>query len=385
MNRVDVLFISHETSRTGAPMVLLHLLEWLRRNSSLRFAVLLQRGGPLLDEFRGVCETFEMHPRPLVSRYRGVRDALQQLHQRRLRRALGNMRPRLIYANSLASLPAVEMLSHLQCPLITHVHELEFYIRKLGSERFASWQRRTGTFIAASNAVRENLVQGHGIDHGRVELVHEFLPVASEPCARTATGGAETRRQYGIPEGVPLVGAIGTLGWRKGSDLFAPLAAIANRMHNRGPVHFAWLGGKSDCGPAREMLHDAEKLGIGDRVHVLGSAPNASGFLEAIDVFALLSREDPYPLVVLESASTGRPIVCFAGSGGAPEFVEDDAGFVVPYLDIDQMAGRLVELVNDPELRTRLGRNAQQKVAHRHGVDGAGGQLLNIISRYVEA
>jgi hypothetical protein len=49
------LFISHETSRTGAPMVLLHFLKWIKANHpQINIDVLTLRGGALVGEFKTV-------------------------------------------------------------------------------------------------------------------------------------------------------------------------------------------------------------------------------------------------------------------------------------------------------------------------------------------
>jgi glycosyltransferase involved in cell wall biosynthesis len=78
-------------------------------------------------------------------------------------------------------------------------------------------------------------------------------------------------------------------------------------------------------------------------------------YMAAADVFVLTSREDPYPLVCLEAAALEKPIVCFEGGGGTPEFVEADCGFVVPYLDIIGMADRVISLLDSPDCRDNLG------------------------------
>jgi glycosyltransferase involved in cell wall biosynthesis len=82
---------------------------------------------------------------------------------------------------------------------------------------------------------------------------------------------------------------------------------------------------------------------------------------ERFIVFALVSWEDPFPLVNLEAASLGKPIVCFDEAGGSKEFVEEDCGFVVPYLDLDAREDRVVELLHNPELRQRMGSRVARK------------------------
>ena len=98
----------------------------------------------------------------------------------------------------------------------------------------------------------------------------------------------------------------------------------------------------------------------------------------------MISREDPYPLVCLEAASVGKPIICFADAGGMPEFVEEDCGFVVPYLDIDGFAARVIELSSSPDLLTRMSANAFRKVRERHDIERSAPKLAELLTRFVE-
>jgi glycosyltransferase involved in cell wall biosynthesis len=114
-------------------------------------------------------------------------------------------------------------------------------------------------------------------------------------------------------------------------------------------------------------------------VHLCGKQPSATPYLSLFDILALVSREDPYPLAMLEAAQAERPIVCFADAGGAPEFVRDDAGIVVRYLDLRAMADAIWRLVDDASLRTALGTCAARRVREHHLVEQAGPELLRII------
>jgi glycosyltransferase involved in cell wall biosynthesis len=59
--------------------------------------------------------------------------------------------------------------------------------------------------------------------------------------------------------------------------------------------------------------------------------------------------------------------------------VEEDCGFVVPYIDVAAMAAKVVALAESPELRARLGAAASRKVRERHDISVAGPQLLAVI------
>ena len=107
-------------------------------------------------------------------------------------------------------------------------------------------------------------------------------------------------------------------------------------------------------------------------------------YYNAMDVFLLPSREDTFPLVCLEAALLERPIVCFQNAGGMPEFVEDDCGFAVPYLDTVAAAERIVELARDRQLRRMMGASAAAKVRARYDVSNGGLAMLNIIKSVTE-
>jgi glycosyltransferase involved in cell wall biosynthesis len=104
-------------------------------------------------------------------------------------------------------------------------------------------------------------------------------------------------------------------------------------------------------------------------------------YFAQFDAFLLTSREDPFPLVVLDAASLGKPVVCFAEAGGAPELVQEDAGLVVPYLDVEAMAAAATAIVEDADLRARLGRRAREKVLERHDMGVGGAHIAEIVRR----
>ena len=129
------------------------------------------------------------------------------------------------------------------------------------------------------------------------------------------------------------------------------------------------------------LAHDLRHLGLDDLVHFIGARQNPLDFYAAFDVFALMSREDPCPLVMLEAASLGKPVLCFEGSGVAPEFVGEECGYVVPYLDFEEMAGKALAVLRSPALRESMGRAGMERVRARHDVAVAAPQILAAIRR----
>src|SRR5258708_40252674 len=116
----------------------------------------------------------------------------------------------------------------------------------------------------------------------------------------------------------------------------------------------------------KRFAFQIEQAGLQDRVVYEAASAVMEGFFNTIYLYLLSSREDPYPLVVLEAADYKKPTVCFNGGGGAVEFVADDAGTIIPYLDITAAGEAIIHYKMNPDLLKAKGIRAQEKVALLH-------------------
>jgi len=383
-----ILFISHDASRTGAPIVLLHLLRWLRANTDLNFRVLLKRDGPLRHDFETVAETtvyaelLERAKRNIFRRaIRKVGLACQaNYHFNPLPTVYKNGEIDLVYSNTAMNGDLLPQLSYLRTPVICHVHELEYYLRvATRGGGISQIGQLADVFLAASNAVKENLILQHNVNDEVVHVVHEFVPV--KEVLQAAGTGVSLRQYAGIPEDEIIVGGSGCGVWRKGIDLFVQLALLVKNSNAGMPIRFVWVGGDPEGLEFYQVQHDIERVGLVDNVIVIPEVASPARFFRDFDIMAMVSREDPFPLVCLECACLATPIVCFDHSGGVPELVEEDCGFVVPYLDLRMMAERIMELACNPVLRNSLGRRAAEKVSVRHDVSVAAPEIYRLMMR----
>ena len=227
--------------------------------------------------------------------------------------------------------------------------------------------------MACSRATLENLISTEGVPPERITLCHAFIEVDEAQLARARADRLATRRCLGISPDALVVGGVGTMDWRKGPDLFVQLAAMVTRRVPDLDVHFVWAGGDT-AGPTRGgLLMDARRLGLGDRIRFVGPLERPAQLFAAMDVFALTSREDPFPLVMLEAAAAGIPFVCFAGGGGASEFADPDAGRVAAYLDLADMAASVSDLLEREEERHMMGQRRPARSQTTHGRSGRSG------------
>lgn len=370
--------MSHDASRTGAPLLLLQFLRWLRESNYLQFRILLGEPGPLLKEFESVAPVDIFEPTGALSQrvYRRLtgKKTDYSKHQSFLRHRLRESNIGVIYANTIATGRMLDFLSFLDCPAICHVHELSSVIDLFGPDNLRMVKERTDFYISVSESVKLNLVDRYEIPEQRIHVRHGFIDANVPVFPGTAL---DIREELAIPSKAQLVCACGSIEARKGVDLFLQLAGRILARQNAPPVHFVWIGGSRE----RVKCVEEEIRGtlLDENVHFIGQQANVARYYDAIDVFVLPSREDPFPLVMLEAALHKKPIVCFAGTGGAPEFVQRDAGFVVPRLDVEAMAVKTCELLDSAATRNQMGSVGRLRVLSRHTTSVGALQIFHLI------
>lgn len=369
----------------------LHFMRWLRENTSLQFEILLLAGGPLVDEFAKVAPTCLVEALGAGQasyieagiKRAGFPKLGDRLKVARTQRPVRDLRGfDAIYLNSTTSALALRILSEVPPVVFSHIHELDsaFFYWFPKRDRDAMLDA-TDWFVACAQVVADNLIGGHGVERRRVSRHYEFI----DPPLADPRRAASLRASFGIPTDAYLVGGSGMIIWRKGPDLFLQAAAALCRSHPDINVHFIWVGGGGDEHIPLES--DIVKLGLKGRVHFVGEVDQPGDLFSTLDVFCLTSREDPYPLVMLEAASLGVPIVSFA-NGGAVEFASlpaDEAGpraIIVPYLDAEAMGESVAQLLLDDAARITLGRRGQERVMKEHTIDvGAAALYEELMAR----
>jgi glycosyltransferase involved in cell wall biosynthesis len=372
-----ILFISHDASRSGAPIVLAHLLKWIRKNTDMEFEILLKKGGELASEFAAIAPTH------IVPEENMARRIMRRLHAGRrmpmaVPAALRGKKYDLIYSNTITNGELVSRLKDRTNTVITHAHEMDSWIERLGEKKWREVVEQTTRFVAVSAPVRDCLIR-HGVPDRAIELLPEC---ASVPAGPARPGDGSVRRALGISDGAWVIGGGGGAEvWRKGRDIFVQLAARMIRKNTGHDFQFIWIGSHPDAAATMWLKHDARLSGCENSIHWVGSAANPGAYYSAMDAFAMTSREDPLPLVALEAGMLGVPVVCFNGAGGTADWVKDEAGFTVPYLDIDAMAEKILLLANDRTLLREKGARARDITRSRFAIDQIGKKFADYLVR----
>jgi glycosyltransferase involved in cell wall biosynthesis len=112
-------------------------------------------------------------------------------------------------------------------------------------------------------------------------------------------------------------------------------------------------------------------LGVDDRVDFLGmvSRDQVATLLRECTVVVMPSRFEGFPLVALEAAWAGRPIVAADSPGLSEAVVPGETGLMVPREDPDALASAIGELLIDHHRVGALGRNARALAAEQYSLD----------------
>ena len=180
------------------------------------------------------------------------------------------------------------------------------------------------------------------------------------------TGGNRNRYrdQLGLEPGTRTVGHLATLDLNKGTnDLILATARLNEPRAVEDQVALILAGPSSPDFERWLLAQPTAHWPWLKRLGPIGLADRAD-FFAALDVFSMPSRTDSFGIVFLEAWANGLPVVA-AAAGGVPDVVRDcEAGYLVPFGDLDRLAYRLGSLLDHPPLARSLGATGRALVSH---------------------
>jgi glycosyltransferase involved in cell wall biosynthesis len=351
-----ILMVSHEASRSGAPILTLNISQQLSRNYNI--VVLLLGDGPLTDSFlqagAAVISAHSLKETPDFCTL--VIDQLCKSY---------NFKFAIV--NSIESRLVTPALANKFIPTVSLIHEFAAcYKRPYDVFKIAALWSTELVFSAKltlESAISEypelSKRHSHILPQGRSILPKGDL--SDKQLQHEEQNLRESIRPHGSAGDLIVVLGAGYVNFRKGVDIFIECAARVLRSADGKKFRFVWIGQGydpiNDAGYSVYLADQIRRCNIQDHVIFLEETALIETVYTEANLLLLSSRLDPLPNVAIDAMEHKIPVLCFDKTTGIADFLissQLQKYCVADYLDTVDMANKILTLGNSQELRTQV-------------------------------
>ncbi|MBI4358111.1 MAG: glycosyltransferase [Candidatus Omnitrophica bacterium] len=215
--------------------------------------------------------------------------------------------------------------------------------------------------IFVSEAVKQFYMKANPSLDGRCRIIHNGVDVAS--FQKSAEEKQAFRESLGLSQNEKVIGIVGRLVPEKAHVDF--IEAIQLLVENRKDILGLVVGEGALLDPLKKRVEEA---GLERHVLFTGFRRDVSSLYQVMDVLALCSLREGFPLTILEAMATGVPVVA-TEVGGVLEMAEHEQdSLLVPPSDSPALANAIHRVLEDEGLRAKLIENAKRKVSSRFSI-----------------
>ena len=231
------------------------------------------------------------------------------------------------------------------------------------------------TLIAVSEQTRKQ-----AIDEGVWENRITVIPNAVKPLDTSSVNRTAIRGDLELNENDIFLLSIGRLTYQKGHEF---LVQAMSKVFSRFPNARAGICGD---GPLRPQLEQQiREAGLSSHVTLLGAWEDISPLLASADIFVLPSRWEGLSRALMEAMAAGLPAIATQVDGIKDLITDGVNGLLVPSEDAKGLENSILQLIQDAEMRKRIGAAGQAHVLKTHSVDDMCMKYYNVMLDLLEA
>jgi glycosyltransferase involved in cell wall biosynthesis len=321
----DVLLVSHDLSLSGAPIMLLQLCRLLIRNGCF-VTVICEREGPAGALF-------------LEAGAPVIIDALLLRQHETLTRFARNFDH--VICNTVVTWPVVQQLS-APTHTLWWLHEAKVLETFSQDPNFIDTLANASTIIVPSDYALQYIKRYNA----HPERIYYGYPDLS-PDTHHATAGEKI-----------IFSIIGSIEPRKGQDILVKAFQQLDPLW-QDKVELWLVGRPHDAGYYRQLLQDMGPAAAHIKVTGERDHEQCLDLMRRSDVIVCPSRDDPFPVVIVEALSLGKPCIVSSHTGFAELMTDSINGFVIPSEDSKALAMKIQQALRQPALLAAMGKAAR--------------------------
>lgn len=366
-NSESILLLSNELTRTGAPLLLLNIARTLKQKFNKNIILITLVGGDLQKELELFCTVVNLNQSHLleINNKKLVNELFGILAAKQISSAIGN---------TVCSAFFVPFLEKYNFNYKILVHELPKIIDRFGWDKTALrflFNMENGAAIYSS----EYVLNMHNSTYKKHPLKLAIIPQGMfQNVKETINLVAKLKliKKYNLSANVKIIFNGSNDLFRKGADIFYEIAKLITAKRN--DVVFIYLCDKSSL---KYKLMFGSATFDSNQIIFDEFSDDYLLYLEGSDVFALTSREDPFPNVLLDSLAHGLPLIAFDNCGGAPDLLREiSEALIAKTLDINDFADKILFLLDNVFVYKDISNRSIQLIRDHYQFDQYVGKLI---------
>ncbi len=251
------------------------------------------------------------------------------------------------------------------------------------------WQRqffqRIGTIFAHSQAIKDGFLGTPPfMSPDKIDILY---PGVDTERFHPAVDGLRVRFEANLTPTTPVVVLIARFQDVKGHDVFQEMAKQV--VLQVPEVRFLVAGENTQTAAdssykARILANARAEPLLRDRLIYLGFRPDVERVLGAANIVVCSSHFEGYGVVNIEAMACGKPVVSTNQGGPAETIIDGETGYLVPPHDPAALASRVIQLLREPALRTKLGAAGRQRVEQHFSGTANGAQFTQALDRLLK-
>jgi glycosyltransferase involved in cell wall biosynthesis len=274
---------------------------------------------------------------------------------------------RLVHAYDASAIFAVPLARIFRVPVVLSSQLGSRNLLDRRTHRQLRWtDRMVDAVVVNCEAMRSHLVSDESVPDARIELCYN---------------GVDTREFFPLrePKPAPVTGAslvIGAICALRPEKALGVLQEAFARIRHLDPAMKLLIVGSGQ--ELSRLGENSRRLGLASSCIFLPATQQVAKFLRAIDIFVSCSYSEAFSNSILEAMACGCCVVA-SRVGGTPELIEDgDRGLLFAAGNVDELAQKLQQVIQDAALRERLGKSATAFASSKLTIEKAAQRSMEI-------